>query len=351
MSSTGSWKRYVVGGLHAGGALGLARRMNRSRFLGATVLLYHRVLPSTAPDDHYVALLGDPTATQLEALIRYLKRWFRFSTPQGCLDRWGRGEELDPYTLLLTFDDGYADMHELLLPILRRCKVPATVFITTGAMSGYVTWFQRFFSALAGTRREELPPFADLAPLPLRTPAQRVAALEAVSALQRRFPATAWDESIDRLCEGLGWDGRIDGERMMDWSRVEELHRSGLVAIGGHTLTHPMLEQCTPEQVRRELFDSAEELRSRLHMDSLPFSYPQGRCPPAEIESLVRQAGYSCAFTGRWARNIRQTPLFRLGREHVPPDDLARASLLLSGLRGRRAAPDLEADSEAALNR
>lgn len=327
-------KQHIINALHHSGALGLARRLNRGKFAGATVLLYHRVLPPDARADHYVALLGDPTVTQLEGLIRYLKRWFHFSTPAACVERWRRGEEVDPYTLLLTFDDGYLDMHELLLPALRRCEVPATVFVTTGVLDGYVTWAQRMFSAITRTRRAHLPPFADLAHMSLGTMRQRVDAIEAVSAQQHRFPAPAWEEMINRLCDALDWDGDIGSERMMNWQQAEELHRSGLVTVGAHTVTHPMLDRCDAGQARRELFEPAEQLRCRLGCEFLPLSYPQGRCPPAEVMGIVREAKYDCAFTGRWAENTRRTPLYELGRQHVTPHDLARASFSLSGLRG-----------------
>ena len=327
-------KRMIIEGLHRTGALGFARRLNRAKFSGATVLLYHRVLPADAPRDHYVRLMGDPTAPQLEALLRYLKRWFRFSTPAECVERWRRGQEVDPYTLLLTFDDGYADMHDQLLPVLRTCRVPATVFVTTGAVSGRPTWFQQLFAAAARTRLTALPSFDELPPLPLTTPAQRVAALEAVSSLQRRFGAFEWEQRMERLCEALGWDGLLGDERMMNWKQVEELHASGLVTIGGHTVTHPALEQCDESQARREIEESAAELRGRLGLKFMPFSYPQGGAPSAPVQVMVREAGYGCAFTGRNISNTSRTPLYQLGRQHVPPDDLAKASLLLSGLRG-----------------
>lgn len=330
-------KRSVIAGLHGSGALGLARRLRRGRFLGATVLLYHRVLPAGTPVDHYAARMGDPTAPQLEALVRYLKRWFRFSTPQACVERWRRGEEVEPYTLLLTFDDGYADLYEHLPPVLARCDVPATVFVTTGAIGGgYATWFQRLFAAVGRAVRPSLPPFDGLPDLPLETSAQRVEAIEAVSARQRHHPAGAWEGLIDRLCDRLDWDGRLDGQRMMDWGQVSALHRSGRVTVGGHTVTHPSLDACDATQVRRELFGSADELRSRLGQPGfVPFAYPHGRCPPAAVRDVVRDAGYGCAFTGRWAANTSRTPLYELGRQHVPPDSLARASLLLSGMKGR----------------
>jgi peptidoglycan/xylan/chitin deacetylase (PgdA/CDA1 family) len=341
-------KELILRGAHELGAFALARRLRRRQFLGATVLLYHRVLPAAAPADHYVALLGDPTVTQLEALVRYLKRWFRFATPAECVERWRRGLEVDPYTLLLTFDDGYLDLFENLLPLLRRCQVPATVFVTTGAVSRKPIWPQRLFSAVQTTARPTLPAFDGQAALPLGDVRQRVRAMETISARQKDFPARRWEDLIDRLCDDLGWDGRLDGERMMDWTHVEALHRSGLVTVGGHTVTHPLLERCEPDEARREVFDCADELRERLHPEFLPFSYPQGRCPPARVEALVRDAGFDCAFTGRPARNTSRTPPYRLGRRHVPAGDVARASLLLSGLRGAPPADDASATPQAA---
>src|SRR2546421_2016305 len=104
-------KQIIHSALFRSGMFGLARRIRRSEYLGATVLLYHHVLPEDAPSDHHAALMGDPTAPQLEAFIAYLKRSFRLTTPGECLDRWRSGREIDPFSLILTFDDGYADLY------------------------------------------------------------------------------------------------------------------------------------------------------------------------------------------------------------------------------------------------
>jgi peptidoglycan/xylan/chitin deacetylase (PgdA/CDA1 family) len=336
-------KDLIVRAAHELGALALARKLRRRQFLGATVLTYHRVLPAGARADHYAALMGDPTVAQLETLVRYLKRWFQFATPAECVARWRRGLEVEPYTLLLTFDDGYLDLFENLLPLLRRCDVPATVFVTTGAVSQKPIWPQRLFSAVQTTTVPALPSFDGVAAMPLGSARQRVEAMEAVSARQKDFAARDWEARIERLCEALRWDGRLDGERMMDWGQVEALHRSGLVTVGGHTVTHPLLDRCEPDEARREVFDCADELRRRLRPEFLPFSYPQGQPPASRVESMVRDAGFDCAFTGRPAPNTSRTPLYRLGRRPLSAANLARASLMLSGLRG---GPALEEPSQ-----
>ncbi len=314
------------------GALGLARRLRRQSFIGATVLLYHHVIADDSAADHYARIMGDPTARELDGLIAYLKRSFRFSTPSECLDRWNRGEELDPFTLILTFDDGYADLHDHMLPVLRKNRVPATVFVTTGPIAGEIAWFQRLIAGITRCKLERTAPFLRESELPIRTPAERVSAIECYSRAQPTLSADAWDERIQELADRLGWDGQLGDERMMDWRQVEALRDSGWVEIGGHTLTHPLLPNCTPDRVRRELTGCARELKDRLGLKFLAFAYPNGRTTP-RVEELVREAGFACAFTGSAGLNTRSTPTFQLGRRHVPPADVANASLALSGVR------------------
>ncbi len=40
----------------------------------------------------------------------------------------------------ITFDDGYADNHDIALPILTRRGIPATVFIATAFLNGGMMW-------------------------------------------------------------------------------------------------------------------------------------------------------------------------------------------------------------------
>jgi peptidoglycan/xylan/chitin deacetylase (PgdA/CDA1 family) len=42
------------------------------------------------------------------------------------------GRRLPPHPVVLTFDDGYADLHDTVLPLLRAHGATATVFVTTG---------------------------------------------------------------------------------------------------------------------------------------------------------------------------------------------------------------------------
>jgi peptidoglycan/xylan/chitin deacetylase (PgdA/CDA1 family) len=92
---------------------------------GLRVLMYHRVGP--------VAERGTVTPAQLEAQIGWLRaHGFTVVRLRDVVRHVQRGAPLPDHPVLLTFDDGTDDAHDLLLPVLRRLDAPAAVFVVPG---------------------------------------------------------------------------------------------------------------------------------------------------------------------------------------------------------------------------
>lgn len=103
------------------------------------VLLYHHVgplRPGTIPE-----LTVSPE--RFERQVRWLaRRGYTGIRPSDWL-RWCReGTGLPDKPVLLTFDDGYADLTEYALPVLRRYGFGAAVFVVTGQIGGENRWDQ-----------------------------------------------------------------------------------------------------------------------------------------------------------------------------------------------------------------
>jgi peptidoglycan/xylan/chitin deacetylase (PgdA/CDA1 family) len=92
---------------------------------GLRVLMYHRVEDTPSR--------GAVTPAQLERQVRWLRERGYALVRLGDVVRHAReGAALPARPVLLTFDDGTADAHDRLLPLLRRLEAPAAVFAVPG---------------------------------------------------------------------------------------------------------------------------------------------------------------------------------------------------------------------------
>lgn len=105
---------------------------------GVPILVYHRVNDS---DKNPMTL----TVAEFDAQIKYLvDSGYHVISPDDLLDAWETGKTLPPKPIVLTFDDGHADIYENVFPILQKHGVRATVFIVTDHVGtkNYLTWEQ-----------------------------------------------------------------------------------------------------------------------------------------------------------------------------------------------------------------
>jgi peptidoglycan/xylan/chitin deacetylase (PgdA/CDA1 family) len=99
------------------------------------VLMYHSVSARPTPGtaglsvhpavfDEQLAVLGDLgfTAVTMADLVEHWRREAVGAAPPPLPER----------TVVLTFDDGYADFHETVLPLLDRHRSTGTLYVTTG---------------------------------------------------------------------------------------------------------------------------------------------------------------------------------------------------------------------------
>jgi peptidoglycan/xylan/chitin deacetylase (PgdA/CDA1 family) len=78
---------------------------------------------------------------QLHLLARFRYHVLSLDAVVGFLDRAG---QFPPRSVVLTFDDGYEETHQVAWPLLKRFRFPATVFVTPGEVElpGFLTWQQ-----------------------------------------------------------------------------------------------------------------------------------------------------------------------------------------------------------------
>lgn len=110
-----------------GAGLGAAARLRGSR-AEARIIYYHRI------DDELHRSCVTPAAFREQ--MRFLCDHGYRVVPLAELARGLGGEGFASGTVAITFDDGFADNYTHAFPVLRELGLPATVFVTTGAVGG-----------------------------------------------------------------------------------------------------------------------------------------------------------------------------------------------------------------------
>ncbi|MGH9283224.1 MAG: polysaccharide deacetylase family protein, partial [Acidimicrobiales bacterium] len=108
----------------------LARLGSQAPSTGATLLIYHRVGGGSQDE---LDLPATEFARQLDVLAGH-----RVLPIDAALDRLDAGDASP--SVVLTFDDGYADVHAHAWPLLRERGLPFTLYLATGYVGGTMRW-------------------------------------------------------------------------------------------------------------------------------------------------------------------------------------------------------------------
>lgn len=272
------------------------------------ILSFHQVRKEVDP------LAPDvPTAAVFAEQMRWLADYCNVLPLVEATDRFRAGT-LPARSACITFDDGYADNVEVAAPILKGLGLPATFFVTTGAIEAGIMWNDL---AIEGIRcASEDFDLTDLGFVKyrLKDEVTRCTAIHSIISRLKYRPLEARVETARVIFEraSAGPAPRL----MMTAAQVAELAASGF-DIGAHTVNHPILKELPDEMARREIEASRDWVRDVTGELPLAFAYPNGR--PGidfndEHERMVHQAGFRVAVSTRWACAKPSDSLFALPR-------------------------------------
>ncbi len=253
-----------------------------SGWRGVLILNYHRVGDSSASDGD--RRLWSATA---EGFDRHLAELVRHTDVIGPGDleavaRNGRGRHV-----MLTFDDGYRDNHDVAYPLLRAHGATATFFLTTGFLDRpRAAWWDE----IAWMVRHGSPP-----------PAAPEAQIAELVARYKRLPASLTQHFLDEVAEKTG-AGRcppeVGAREWMTWDMAREMRRGGMT-IGGHTVDHPILSSLPAAGQEQQVRTCAERMAAELGEPMRLFAYPVGSRTAftAETARILRRQGVRLAFS------------------------------------------------------
>src|SRR5258706_2313302 len=111
------------------GALSLYHRLRNRQVL--TVAMFHRVLKRDDPRWETALHRWTLPDDVFDECLAFFRRHYALVTIDDVKASLGGARRLPPRSLLITFDDGFADISDYALPLLRKHGAPATVFISS----------------------------------------------------------------------------------------------------------------------------------------------------------------------------------------------------------------------------
>jgi peptidoglycan/xylan/chitin deacetylase (PgdA/CDA1 family) len=275
-------------------ARSLSRWLVKTRYpVGARILpilMYHRVLP-----EHDPLQPAMPHAAMLDEQFRALSQAFNVLPLAEAAERLRNGT-LPAGAACITFDDGYRDNHDIALPLLKRHKLPATVFVASGYLDG-----GRMFNdtVIEGVRRlpvgEVNLSWIGAGKRQISDLASRMALIHELTLAVKYMTPEQRTEFCAELTRLAG--APLPDNLMMSSDQVRKMAREG-VDIGGHTVRHPILATLDAKTAKQEICDNYTALRDLTGTAPRCFAYPNGkpqRDYTAEHARMVEQAGYVTA--------------------------------------------------------
>lgn len=288
------------------------------------IFMYHRI--ADEPIDPWALAVSPAHFEEQLSVLRRTRRPFPLTE---FVDRLVMGT-LPKNAVALTFDDGYLDNLEFAKPRLSAAEVPATVFLATGYLdSPEPFWWDELATLiLSGDPHPNLE-------VVLRDAACWVSSDNAL--LEDEFDATrkryavlyrVW-ETLRRLNDQERQSAMIElelrlarrkrqqtGNRAMTRSEVRTLVADGLIAIGAHTVTHPVLAGLGTAQCYREVAESKAACEALIGVPVTTFAYPYGEFD-ADAREAVKSTGLAVACSTQRGPAISPSDILALPRIHV----------------------------------
>jgi peptidoglycan/xylan/chitin deacetylase (PgdA/CDA1 family) len=279
---------------------GLPRLMARYSAGQGAILSFHRVY---LPRPHEFG--SQPLSVAPENFRRLVQtlqeRGYDFLTMSALADRLRTGELARRKFVCLTFDDGAVDTYSEAYAICREFGVPMTVYLVSGFMlREFPMWSFGLEKALAANDVLEFTWEGKEVRLDARTMRQKRQAFLTVAPLF----VHAQPQDVKRLCAELGARYGSDFMALSDQNAltpamVREMHASGLVEFGVHSVHHAYLSHLDNSGAHREIMQSKRDCEALVGAEIRHFAYPYGdeRSFGSREIKFCRELGFQTAVT------------------------------------------------------
>ncbi len=236
-------------------------------------LCYHAISDRAMP--HVSSLYRWKSVEQFKRDLDFLRRSYRVIGYDEVEKSRMQSRGKKP-CVVITFDDGLAECHDVVRPVLLEYGMPAIFFVTTEFLDNRRLFYRQKIALC-------LEAYAQLSPVAAAAVRRDVGLifgvpLESSAELLSRMQSAAWNEepAIDATCDRLGVD---TGEFLrtvrpyLTSAQVRALAAAGFT-IGAHGTSHRLLGTMSEAEAADEILTACGTVSALVTSPVVPFAFP-----------------------------------------------------------------------------
>lgn len=261
------------------------------------VLAYHRIDVNQKDSPNYPGLIS-ATPKQFAVQMDFVAAHYHVCRMADVVAA-SKGEKSLPNdSVLLTFDDATTDFASHAWPVLKSLGLAATLFVPTAFPDNPALsfWWDALYRAVVRSPDGTILPLRPCS-VTLVHSRQRQQLFRRLKEHLKTLPHSDAQLLLTKITTAGGVADPVSNN-VLGWGALRQLDREG-VTLAPHTHTHPMLNQLSPAEIRRELSTSCDVLEAETgHRILRTLAYPAGGVDEKVVEAMATD-GFELGFTTR----------------------------------------------------
>ncbi len=210
-----------------------------------------------------------------KVINKYKKAGFTFISIDEVYETIAGKTILDKPFISFTLDDGYLDNYTTAYPIFKRNNVPFCIFLATDFPDKKAILWWYSIEDLILSNNEIL--LSDGSKYTCITYQQK---WDTFRLLRDKILSLDQTHLLDSLKDlfrnyNIDWLGPVQ-KMAMSWNNIKALSKEPLCTIGAHTVTHPAFIPLSLEEIKEEINEGVEIIKSKTGIIPYHFAYPYG---------------------------------------------------------------------------
>jgi peptidoglycan/xylan/chitin deacetylase (PgdA/CDA1 family) len=265
------------------------------------------------------------SASLFVELCAYIRKYYNIISLQKFVESLKEGK-IPERSVVITFDDGFADNYHFAYPILKKFQIPATIFLTTEAIDNRKPiWIQKLnylvnefgVDEIIGKIRDSSK-YAYFERSIGSGNSDNVSPKQLEQFLTYKIAKNHRQEFLTELYSefDISMEDIFSSKSVfLSWEEIKKMQADG-ICFGNHGKSHTPFSVLSKDDQIAEVLNSKSTIVQHLDQDFMPFAYPFGqkRDFTNVTKQIVDEAGHSCILTAMSTLNHANTSRMELGR-------------------------------------